>query len=742
MSVADTKVDRTHLQSDSSSDNDDDDDSEDIEYWPKKVAIQDKPPLFDSDTAELVSFPRDHATATGTADTTGARDIDDHSHYGIEASLSESLSLAVEEASGNNNDCESDNAEFEALLGIDHTIGSGNDSSSEDGHRRIHHVLEHHLSHRPSDPDLQHQLASIPIDDGNTAFSETRLSRREHKIQLAVLAAVLLAESFAQAMIYPYLPFMMLYFYPDMDKTHVGYRAGYIASAFFLGNVMSNIPLGILADRIGRKPIIVFGLIASTICVVLFGLAEDFTTALVIRLLWGALNANLALTKTVLSDITTDESSASSYAVIGLASGLGRVFAPALGGMLAEPAKKYPDSWIGKVTLFQDYPFLLPGLVCASMMTICLILTVCFLRESLPKERRLHHRLMLQRQRQQRKQQQRQQSDGVEMHDRSHLHARQRRARGGAYAQVVDDEPDMDESEYDGHIQSTATRAIAMEMDNEIDDSDDEIELLRVQPSSDEFAAGHAGVIIAESRRDDDDIPVVHEDSTDHEIARRRTLRELVSNRLVLTSISLYGIHSFFGIISNEVLPLFLLNDPADNGFGFESHHIGTLMSIVGPIQMLNQIVGFPRLVSTFGSRRVGMYSTMMFGIMSTMIPITAISVQQEWSTYAQWAILIFVEVTMVLCRVMSFTCIFMFISNSCMKEDRATVNSMAQSLSSIGRAIGPTVGSVLFAWSNTNGLSWPLNFHLVWDMCGIGGLAVALLVYTLPTSIQQKLDS
>ena len=57
-----------------------------------------------------------------------------------------------------------------------------------------------------------------------------------------------------------------------------------------------------------------------------------------------------------------------------------------------------------------------------------------------------------------------------------------------------------------------------------------------------------------------------------------------------------------------------------------------------------------------------------------------------------------------------------------------------------LARACGPTYGGSLFAWSDTNGLAWPVDFHFTFYMCAMLTVGVTFLSTMLPESVNLKL--
>ena len=55
------------------------------------------------------------------------------------------------------------------------------------------------------------------------------------------------------------------------------------------------------------------------------------------------------------------------------------------------------------------------------------------------------------------------------------------------------------------------------------------------------------------------------------------------------------------------------------------------------------------------------------------------------------------------------------------------------------GRLTGPYLGSLVFAWSETNGQLWPFNYFLVWYLLAILAVINARVSYLLPRSIERR---
>ncbi len=91
---------------------------------------------------------------------------------------------------------------------------------------------------------------------------------------------------------------------------------------------------GRLSDRIGRKPVLVGGLIGTSAAYVLFALSGSLEMLFVSRLLAGFFGANVSTAQAFIADVTTPENRAKGMGLIGAAFGLGFCFGPLIGGEL------------------------------------------------------------------------------------------------------------------------------------------------------------------------------------------------------------------------------------------------------------------------------------------------------------------------------------------------------------------------------------------------------------------------
>jgi MFS family permease len=179
--------------------------------------------------------------------------------------------------------------------------------------------------------------------------------------------------------------FMVASFYPELEKSELGWRASYLAAAFNFGQLFGSMLFGWLSDKYGRRPIMIGGLVGTTVTILLFGFSSSYWMALSARSLWGFLNANVGIAKTYMAEICDDTNQAKGLATLGFGTGLARLIAPVVGGALAQPATKWPNVF-SPDGMFGKFAFVLPCWIGAAIATISLVTSVLFLKETLVRE--------------------------------------------------------------------------------------------------------------------------------------------------------------------------------------------------------------------------------------------------------------------------------------------------------------------------------------------------------------------
>lgn len=95
--------------------------------------------------------------------------------------------------------------------------------------------------------------------------------------------------------IFPYIYYMIQDFNITDDSNKISVYAGMVTSAFTLAEFSTGVLWGRLSDKIGRKPVLLFGLLGTALSVLVFGFAPSLPVALFARALGGLLNGYASL---------------------------------------------------------------------------------------------------------------------------------------------------------------------------------------------------------------------------------------------------------------------------------------------------------------------------------------------------------------------------------------------------------------------------------------------------------------
>lgn len=90
--------------------------------------------------------------------------------------------------------------------------------------------------------------------------------------------------------IFPYVYYMILSFDITSDNRKLAVYVGMVTSSFAFAEFSSGVAWGRISDRVGRKPVLLFGLAGTALSMLLFGFAPNLPTALLARALGGLLN--------------------------------------------------------------------------------------------------------------------------------------------------------------------------------------------------------------------------------------------------------------------------------------------------------------------------------------------------------------------------------------------------------------------------------------------------------------------
>ena len=145
-----------------------------------------------------------------------------------------------------------------------------------------------------------------------------------------------------------------------------GWLVGIYSAMQFLATPL----LGKLSDRVGRRPVLLLSLLGTSIGFFIMGGARTLLWLFIARIIDGISGGNISTAQAYIADVTKPEERSKAMGMIGAAFGLGFIFGPAIGGVLAQ--------------ISISAPFIFAGALAA----VNAVLVYMYLPESLSKEHR------------------------------------------------------------------------------------------------------------------------------------------------------------------------------------------------------------------------------------------------------------------------------------------------------------------------------------------------------------------
>ncbi len=143
------------------------------------------------------------------------------------------------------------------------------------------------------------------------------------------------------------IPFLPMF----AERMGVGAGAvGPILAVYSLAQLLCAPLLGRISDRVGRRPIIMLGLLGSSLSYLIYGFADSFALLMLSRAVHGACAATVSTAQAYVADTTGESDRAQGMGMIGAAFGLGFVLGPALGGVLGHTSLRVPVFFASALT--------------------------------------------------------------------------------------------------------------------------------------------------------------------------------------------------------------------------------------------------------------------------------------------------------------------------------------------------------------------------------------------------------
>ncbi|WPH02642.1 Hypothetical protein R9X50_00550700 [Acrodontium crateriforme] len=218
------------------------------------------------------------------------------------------------------------------------------------------------------------------------------------KGQLAILTLARLSEPLTQTSLQSYMFYQLKSFTladgSDPSDSTVARQAGVLAAAFTGAQFMTAMIWGRLADseRMGRKRVILIGLLGTAVGSLGFGFSKSFHAAVFWRCVGGILNGNIGVMRTMISEMVEDKKFLSrAFLLLPMTFNIGVIIGPLLGGLLADPVGSYPGIFgpggtVGGtdgVWWLTKWPYALPNVVNAGFLLLSATALIFGLEETL-----------------------------------------------------------------------------------------------------------------------------------------------------------------------------------------------------------------------------------------------------------------------------------------------------------------------------------------------------------------------
>lgn len=213
--------------------------------------------------------------------------------------------------------------------------------------------------------------------------------------QMTIICLIRFSEPIAFTSLFPYVYFMIRDFNIVDDPTEISKYTGYMGASFAFAQFLCCIHWGRLSDRIGRKPVLLLGLLGTMTSLLIFGFSTNFYMAITARSLMGALNGNVPVLQTMVGEVVSERRHQSiAFSCFPLLWNVGCVLGPAIGGSRYLTRPKMPSEDIEVAGAYDRFvskhPYAMSNIVVASLLMFSFIVGFLFLEETQPRAKKNH----------------------------------------------------------------------------------------------------------------------------------------------------------------------------------------------------------------------------------------------------------------------------------------------------------------------------------------------------------------
>ncbi|KAJ7690104.1 major facilitator superfamily domain-containing protein [Mycena rosella] len=220
------------------------------------------------------------------------------------------------------------------------------------------------------------------IQVGEAAGRQTKEPTPLAKLQLAIAMLIQVCDPLTSPSIYPYINQLASELTSGDERKE---------SLFFATEAVTILQWSSASDHIGRKPILLIGLLGFAISMLCFGLPRIFWMLVISRCFTGLLDGStgMGVMKSALGDLTDPTNRARGFAYIPLIWAIGASLGPFIGGSLSRPHKRrFPKMFTGE--FWTEFMYFLPCIVIGGFVFFSFWVILLFFEETIPRKNYEH----------------------------------------------------------------------------------------------------------------------------------------------------------------------------------------------------------------------------------------------------------------------------------------------------------------------------------------------------------------
>ncbi|KAF2235941.1 MFS general substrate transporter [Viridothelium virens] len=509
------------------------------------------------------------------------------------------------------------------------------------------------------------ESSSSPPPKNDKPVSWASLPR---KGQLAILTFARFSEPLAQTSLMAYMFYQLRWFDPSLPDSTISWQAGILQASFSAAQFFTAALWGKAADHIGRKPVVLIGLTGLCLSCFAYAFSTSFVLAVVIRSAGGALNGNVGLMRTMISEIVPEKKYQSrAFLLLPTFLNIGGILGPIIGGFFADPFNNLPrifgpNSLFGGsdgISWMERWPYALPNLLTGTVLLTAITLVFLGLEET---HEQIKHRP-----------------------DRGRQIAR--------YFQSL------------LSIRRSQSRYILLNNDPEINANMASENTQTINPN---------GSDPSEKEASPSDTPK----PSFRQIWTRNVVLSLASHFFLIFNIATFNALLFTFLPTPRSSPATSSAETSTShlsgGLGLSESNVGLATALIGLLGFPLQLLLYPALQSRFGTLRCYKLFLPSSAIAAFLTPLLVRLPNRPWAT---WPSLVVVLALEVLARTLALPGSIILINESVpMARVKGLVHGVGQSVASAGKTVGPVLGG----WGLSMGLQHNAVGAVWWALGGV----------------------